>query len=211
MKKRVILFLLALPTLHGCGGSIAPPMNAEAAQGDDYDVGDRLPEAEAETSTQRPQTVREVNWDDLMPASWKPMEVFKQLNLSQLRDSDPKAQQALDQLMAEWNSAPVNPAMNGASIRIPGFVVPLERINEKVQEFLLVPYFGACIHVPPPPANQILHVFADDPVETESMAAVWVTGVVETVSSKTSMGNSGYRMRAVKIEPYEEPAMSLPP
>lgn len=115
-------------------------------------------------------------------------------------------------MLAEWNNAPINPAIDDASIRIAGFVVPLESVDAKLGEFLPVPYFGACIHVPPPPANQILHVFAGDPVaNVESMDAVSVNGVVETVHSATSMGNSGYRTNAVKVDAYEEPPIRLPP
>jgi hypothetical protein len=32
----------------------------------------------------------------------------------------------------------------------------------QISEFLLVPYFGACIHLPPP-ANQIIEVIAKNP------------------------------------------------
>ena len=54
----------------------------------------------------------------------------------------------------------------GKSIKIPGFAVPLEGDDgfEYIEEFLLVPYFGACIHVPPPPPNQVIHVILDAPV-----------------------------------------------
>ena len=45
---------------------------------------------------------------------------------------------------------------NGKQVKLPGFVVPLEYSDKgRVKEFLLVPYFGACIHYPPPPPNQI--------------------------------------------------------
>ena len=52
-----------------------------------------------------------------------------------------------------WDNAPVNTAIVGQQVRIPGFVVPLEDTKDGMKEFLLVPYFGACIHSPPPPAN----------------------------------------------------------
>ena len=70
----------------------------------------------------------------------------------------------------------------GKSIKIPGFAVPLEGDDgfEYVKEFLLVPTFGACIHVPPPPPNQVIHVILDKPVYFEKlMYAVWVSGIVE--------------------------------
>ena len=70
----------------------------------------------------------------------------------------------------------------GKSIKIPGFAVPLEADDgfEYVKEFLLVPTYGACIHVPPPPPNQVIHVILDKPVYFEKlMYAVWVSGIVE--------------------------------
>jgi len=81
------------------------------------------------------------------------MAAFKGIDLARLQDSDPKAMEALDRMKSAWNQAPVNSSLDGQKVRIAGFVVPLERKGEQVVEFLLVPYFGACIHVPPPPAD----------------------------------------------------------
>ena len=70
----------------------------------------------------------------------------------------------------------------GQSIIIPGFAVPLEWDDwfEYIDEFLLVPYFGACIHVPPPPPNQVIHVILDEPVYFEVISfAIWITGILE--------------------------------
>ena len=70
----------------------------------------------------------------------------------------------------------------GESIKIPGFAVPLEGDDgfEYIDEFLLVPYFGACIHVPPPPPNQVIHVILDEPVYFEVISfAIWITGILE--------------------------------
>tara|TARA_B100000945_G_scaffold282425_1_gene250804 strand:- start:1061 stop:1537 length:477 start_codon:yes stop_codon:yes gene_type:complete len=70
----------------------------------------------------------------------------------------------------------------GQSIKIPGFAVPLEGDDgfEYIDEFLLVPYFGACIHVPPPPPNQVIHVILNEPVYFEVISfAIWITGILE--------------------------------
>ena len=70
----------------------------------------------------------------------------------------------------------------GKSVKIPGFAVPLEGDDgfEYVKEFLLVPTFGACIHVPPPPPNQVIHVILDKSVHFEKLLyAVWITGIIE--------------------------------
>lgn len=94
--------------------------------------------------------------------------------------------------------------MNGARIRIAGFIVPLEQTHHQITEFLLVPFFGGCIHVPPPPPNQIIHVTPEKPVENEqTMSAVWISGVLEAISSDTNMGNTSFRMKAKMVEPYK--------
>jgi uncharacterized protein len=110
-------------------------------------------------------------------------------------------------------SSGVNPTLNGKLVRIPGYLLPLEYSGKMVSEFLLVPWVGACIHTPPPPPNQIVHVKPDKPFETNGMfAAVWVTGTLATTSSKKSLfmldGSSdidiGYSLRASVVEPYKE-------
>ncbi|MFP3457944.1 DUF3299 domain-containing protein, partial [Psychrobacter sp. SIMBA_152] len=71
--------------------------------------------------------------------------------------------------------APVVEALDGKKVRIPGYVVQLEGDADNVTEFLLVPYFGACIHVPPPPPNQIIHVeYAEGVPYENTYDAVWI-------------------------------------
>lgn len=147
---------------------------------------------------------REIAWEELMPKDWDPLSPLKHLNLDALDDNDPRAIEALKQAQLIWNKAPANDAIDGTKIRIPGFVVALEENNNALKEFLLVPYFGACIHTPPPPANQIIHAHSTKAVAgVRTMDAVWIHGVVKIGGSDTSMGRSGYRMDVVKVEPYE--------
>ena len=167
----------------------------------DYHVGDRLtPPAAAPAGG-----YKEIGWDALIPAGWDPMKAFKKLDFSKLKDSDPRAMEAMDKLKQAWNSAPVETKMNGARVRIPGFVVPMGTDLDHVKEFLLVPYFGACIHVPPPPANQMIYVFPKRPLKNaQIMGAVWVSGTLETTVAATAFGDAGYRMKAELVEPYKE-------
>lgn len=72
------------------------------------------------------------------------------------------------------------PELAGVLLSLPGFVLPLEYEGKKVTEFLLVPWVGACIHTPPPPPNQIVHVVAGTPFESKGMfEAVTVTGTMK--------------------------------
>lgn len=179
----------------------APCFSAHAAEPvPDFKIGERL--------AAKPQTPKEISWDDLLPPGWNPAKELEGLDLDKLDDADPRAMDALAKLRAMWNAAPPNRAMAGRAIRIPGFVVPLEYGKKALTEFLLVPYFGACIHVPPPPANQVIHVVTDTPYKTKTyMDAVWIEGVVEVAAKKTDLGDAGYRVRASKVEVYvEKPA-----
>lgn len=174
---------------------------AAAADKPDYRVGDRLPQKPAAAA---PSTYKETPWDDLVPANWNPAKEFAAVNFGSLDDSDPRAIAALEKLREAWDNAPVVPALNGKRVRIAGFMVPLESHEGLVSEFLLVPYFGACIHTPPPPANQIIHVLPARPYKSaQGMDAVWISGVLETTRAGTDMGNAGYRMKAELVTPYK--------
>jgi hypothetical protein len=148
---------------------------------------------------------QEIAWESLVPKNWDAMAPFKGLKLDKMQDDDPRAMEALWKAKKYWKNAPVDPKMDGTAIRIPGFVVSLEREGEALKEFLLVPYFGACIHIPPPPANQIIHVHSTKAVkDIRTMDAVWISGVLKVEHSETMMGNAGYSMSSVKVEPYTD-------
>ena len=114
--------------------------------------------------------------------------------------------------IAERGKAVVD-ELDGKVVRIPGYLLPLEFSGKKVTEFLLVPWVGACIHTPPPPPNQIVHVKPDQPVEMTGMfAPVWVTGPLDTgaLTRRLSMIdgsadiNIGYSLRASDVSAYEK-------
>lgn len=113
----------------------------------------------------------------------------------------------------ELQTAVVN-NLNGKKVRLPGYILPLEMSGTKVSEFLLVPYIGACIHVPPPPPNQIVFVktAAEKAYNSKQLfEPVWVTGVISVQSMVKDLflvdGSAGidigYAMQANQIEPYE--------
>jgi len=105
--------------------------------------------------------------------------------------------------------------LNGQRVRIPGYLLPLEVSAAKVTEFLLVPYVGACIHVPPPPPNQIIYVKMDQNKSYKSKnlyEPVWVTGIIAAKSMVKDLymvdGSAGvdvgYSMQSNHVEPYKE-------
>lgn len=185
----------------------ASVMLAAQVSAADYQLGDRLSQPAAKNAAARGAAVRPISWDDLVPRDWDPRKVLQGLDLGMLNDADPRAMQALEKLREAWNNAPANAEMNGARVRIPGFIVPLEHKGDQVTEFLLVPYFGACIHSPPPPSNQVIHVMPSRPLDKRfrTMDAVWVNGTLQVDRSKTDMGDAAYRMKVERVEPYKRP------
>jgi uncharacterized protein len=148
---------------------------------------------------------REITWDDLVPKDWDPLKQFKDANLAMMNDADPRAAALMKKMRETWDNAPTVNAMDGQAVRLPGYLVPLEETKAGISEFLLVPYFGACIHTPPPPSNQIVHVKVAAPAKgVKSMDAVWIQGTLKTLRTDSYMGASSYRMSAVKVEPYVE-------
>jgi hypothetical protein len=95
--------------------------------------------------------------------------------------------------------------LNGKRVRIGGYVVPLDFEATTVKEFLLVPFVGACIHVPPPPANQIVYVKAEKGFEIGgAFDPVTVTGTIKTETAFTGLADAGYSIDAESVEPRTE-------
>jgi len=93
-------------------------------------------------------------------------------------------------------------SLNGKRVRIGGYVVPLDFESTTVKEFLLVPFVGACIHVPPPPANQIVYVKAERGFEiANAFDPVTVTGTIKTETAFTGLADAGYSIDAETVEP----------
>ena len=150
-----------------------------------------------------PGPTRTIGWEQLIPAGWDPYKDLKALNLDTLKDNDPKADEALKKMRKMWDNAPINPLILGQSVRLPGYMVPLEDLPEGTKEFLLVPYFGACVHSPPPPANQIVHVVLDKPTKRfRLMDTLWVTGPLSGTKTDSHMGVSSYRIDAKQVTPF---------
>jgi uncharacterized protein len=157
-------------------------------------------------STSAPATpFKTISWDALAPANWDPMKDFRGADFSGMSDGDPRTTELMAQMRKSWDNAPVNTALVGQAVRIPGFVVPLEDGKDGLKEFLLVPYFGACIHSPPPPSNQVIHVLPKSPAKGyRSMDTVWISGTLTSVQTDSFMGAASWRMEAITVTPYAE-------
>ncbi|SBO11434.1 hypothetical protein VME0621_03570 [Vibrio mediterranei] len=98
----------------------------------------------------------------------------------------------------------VRQELDGTEVKIAGFVIPLEGDDELVTDFLLVPYFGACIHIPPPPPNQIIRVrFKEGVAISEIWDVVYVVGMLRTESSSSELADTAYVIDGSRIETYQ--------
>ena len=146
-------------------------------------------------------TPRRIDWQTLLPASER-------------EHYNPAPPPPLHDYLGEGNLAAlqtgsfaVNPDLDGQRVVIPGFVVPLERGPDGLlDEFFLVPYFGACIHVPPPPPNQIVYVRMRAGAGLASIEdAQWVTGLLHATSRATDLGAAAYTLDGERLDPYTNP------
>ncbi len=152
----------------------------------------------------------ELSWDDLVPSDWRPeaevdalMEKYK---VDELDDDDPKVAEVQAKIDAIYADAPVVKELDGKRVRLPGFVVPLSGESGAMDEFLLVPYYGACIHVPPPPVNQTVFVVLGGMEEYrgQSFDTVMVTGLLRVEHSDSGLAEAGYRLEGESVEPYRK-------
>jgi len=152
------------------------------------------------------EQAQELEWDALIPADYRPDKIMGQFgDINDLDDNDPRTQKILQKLEALWNEAPVVESLDGKRVKLPGFVVPLEGDGKKLSEFLLVPYYGACIHVPPPPANQTVYVKVPegDAKIRHAFDTVWVIGTLSAKSINSDLAAAGYQIQAEEVTPYE--------
>lgn len=99
----------------------------------------------------------------------------------------------------------VRQELNGSMVKIPGFVIPLEGDDKMITEFLLVPYFGACIHVPPPPPNQIIYVKFEKGAPIQQLwDVIYIVGKLKTETIDSELAETGYLIEGVRLEEYDD-------
>ncbi|SPJ28800.1 DUF3299 domain-containing protein [Falsiruegeria mediterranea] len=151
-------------------------------------------------ATALPRTVlaeppREIMWDDLIPPGIPYSEIIGEGELDEINDTWAPIYDA--------NSTKLNEALNGVYIKMPGYILPFDIGADGVTNFLLVPYVGACIHTPPPPANQLVVVNSEKPWPLDRLwEPVWVTGTLRTQLTSTDLGQTGYSISADEMEVY---------
>ncbi len=153
-----------------------------------------------------------IEFKNLIPDDYDPKtainEYKKKLGIDSIEDPNLRAEMMLDvNYQVGINYVPMNNALDGKRIKIPGFIAPLEHNNGLISEFLLVPYAGACMHTPAPPANQTVMIRSEKGkgiASKDVFRPVWVTGRLEVVNEKTEIGNAGYRINNAVVELYKD-------
>ena len=144
----------------------------------------------------------ELDWDALLPPDWQPEALLEKLEVENIPDDDPRAVAAMKQIMELWNAAPTVPLLAGRRISLTGFLVPLDFETDVLGEFLLIPYFGGCIHEPPPPANQTIHVVMPEGRTYRGgvFDVVRVSGTLRIEPYRHEIATAAYRIDAEYVD-----------
>lgn len=154
----------------------------------------------------------EIKWSDLIPEGYEPEKLLTKYEkdierLNNLPDGSEEGLEIINRITAEINNAPMNEKLNGKLVSLAGYIAPLDIKNGTINRFLLVPYFGACIHVPPPPMNQTI-LISTAPGQGLKLHQVdypfLVTGKITVTSEKTEIGSAGYFIDQAKTELYKD-------
>lgn len=143
----------------------------------------------------RANTAIEITWDDLIPPGVPYSEIIAEGEMDESND--------IWRPIFDTNATKLNPTLDGAYIKMPGFIIPIELLASGVNSFVLVPYVGACLHTPPPPPNQLVFVTTNTPWPNDDLwEAVWVTGQMQHEVRSTEVAETGYALKADAMEVY---------
>ena len=141
------------------------------------------------------KTAIEIKWEDLIPPGVPYSEIIGEGEMDERND--------VWRPIFDSNATKLNPKLDGAYIKMPGFIIPIDLSTAGVTSFLLVPYAGACLHTPPPPPNQLVFVTTPTPWPSEDLwDPVWVTGQMQHDLQSTDVAETGYALQADEMEVY---------
>lgn len=226
MKRYFLLPALALLSLTpACGQASAPPAEAETPADkpakSEPKVGDKIGESEAgqaakdssvaaaaaaalkEEEEIKARGVTTIGWEDLMPEGEE--ERLQKMYAAQMAAMYSIAEGSSADTATQIGSFNTVDAYDGKKIRIPGYTVPFSYdAKAEISEFLLVPYFGACIHAPPPPPNQTIFIRTDKPILLKDLPqAVWVEGTLHAEKQESDLADAAYIIDLTRVEKYE--------
>ncbi|KJZ18526.1 DUF3299 domain-containing protein [Loktanella sp. S4079] len=139
---------------------------------------------------------QEIKWEDLIPPGVPYSEIIGEGEMDEQNDTWKP--------IFDANATKLNTALDGASVKLPGYMIPLDTGANGVSSFVLVPYVGACIHVPPPPPNQLVLVNTQTPWPSDNLwDAIWVHGRLSAKLQSSEIAEIGYQIDAEEITIYE--------
>ena len=202
-SRTAIITTLLLAAFAGAAPGEVQAQTGTAQSADGAPLPARPPEAgtaaQSETDTPDDGEALTITWDDLLPDG--EMDRIQELYnaASTLGGMDHFGGQ-----MPQIGTFNVEESLVGQIVRMPGYILPLDyQPGGMIEEFLLVPYVGACIHTPPPPPNQIVYVTVAEPIRVERLwSAVWVTGRLTADRHMNSLGDAAYTLELTGHEPY---------
>lgn len=232
MKRFLLIPALTLMTLTpACGEATAPPAEAEtasttsapaaAAPEDGPQVGDKIGESDAEQAAKtssvaaaaaaalkkeeeiKARGVAEIGWEDLMPEGEE--ERLQKMYAAQMAALYSIQEGSAADTATQIGSFNTVDTYDEKKVRIPGYTVPFSYdAKAEISEFLLVPYFGACIHAPPPPPNQTIFVRTDKPILLKDLPqAVWIEGTLHAQKQESDLADAAYVIDLTRVEKYE--------
>lgn len=193
MKLILPLSALTVLALTACTGPEAPEAPTSAA---------------VTTETSTPEAVftesgaEKITWEALMPEGEE--ERLTELYLQALEDRDSIEEGSAGDVAFQVGTYTTVPELDGKTIRLPGYTVPFAYgADVQINEFLLVPYYGACLHAPPPPPNQTIYVSSEKSLSLGDLAqAVWIEGTLHARKQETELAGAAYTVELTSIEPY---------
>ncbi len=169
------------------------------------------PFGKSESTYKQDLELTEIDWGDLIPEDFvqpeNPFETMSSDEIDKLLDGSDESNAILEKLEKEFNYAPVVDELHGKRVKIAAYITPLDFDGQtRLSEFLLVPYVGACMHTPPPPANQVVHAVPYETIEIDSpYDPVWAIGRIRAETVTSDLAESGYRLDVEEILPYTRP------
>lgn len=203
------------PDTTGALDSLIDPF-VEGTQTSEHNFGaslDEWTESEAdslypEPSKQPSEGFENLDWNALIPPGFSSEEIWERFTarLEAVEAGSPEANSLYEEMQSEYDGEAINPDVDGKQVMLAGFVAPLTYEDDIIVEFLLVPNFGACIHVPPPPPNQTVMVTLDKAnglTLEESWGAVWVEGTLVVEPSTTDLAPASYTITNASSGVYQ--------
>ncbi len=217
MKIHIAFPALAVIILAACGNEAVEGASAaaeaapaetisEPAPVQDLETSNRLATAGAEAEEATSRGLRDLGWEELMPdGEEERLAQLYQEQMAMLYSGAPVSEGSAADQMIQIGTFNIVPELNDLKVRIPGYTVPFDfGADAEITEFLLVPYYGACLHAPPPPPNQTIFVTTDEPIKLKDLAqAVWIEGTLHTQVQTSDLADAAYTIKLDRMTVYE--------